>query len=39
MMARRHDAPLGVAGIQLEVGQMSGDVDEEDKGFEKKLQK
>src|SRR6266849_4365901 len=34
MMARELDAPLGVAGIQLEVGQMSGDADAEDKGFE-----
>src|SRR6266446_5649751 len=34
MMARELDAPLGVAGIQLEVGQMSGDVDAEEKGFE-----
>src|SRR5438445_11789090 len=34
MMACELDAPLGVAGIQLEVGQMSGDVDAEDKGFE-----
>jgi peptide/nickel transport system substrate-binding protein len=34
MMACELDAPLGVAGIQLEVGQMSGDADAEDKGFE-----
>ncbi len=30
MMACELDAPLGVAGIQLEVGQMSGDADAED---------
>src|SRR2546425_12451831 len=34
MMACELDAPLGVAGIQLEVGQMSGEADAEDKGFE-----
>src|SRR6266852_4185604 len=34
MMAGELAAPLGVAGIQLEVGQMSGDADAEDKGFE-----
>src|SRR5260221_7008875 len=34
MMPCELDAPLGVAGIQLEVGQMSGDADAEDKGFE-----